>query len=58
MFEIKDILETTRMITENNLDVRTITMGISLRDCAHPDIKVTAQKIYDKVTKKQKTLLK
>lgn len=29
MFEIKDVLETTRMITENNLDVRTITMGIS-----------------------------
>ena len=40
MFEIKDVLETTRMITENNLDVRTINMGISLRDCAHPDIKV------------------
>ena len=49
MFEIKDILETKRMISENNLDVRTITMGISLRDCAHPDINVTAQKIYDKI---------
>lgn len=58
MFEIKDVLETTRMITENNLDVRTITMGISLRDCAHPDIKVTAQKIYDKVTKKAENLVK
>ena len=46
------------MITENNLDVRTITMGISLRDCAHPDIKVTAQKIYDKVTKKAENLVK
>ena len=56
MFEIKDVLETT--ITENNLDVRTITMGISLRDCAHPDIKVTAQKIYDKVTKKAENLVK
>ena len=31
-YEIKDVLETTRMITQNNLDVRTITMGISLRD--------------------------
>ena len=58
MFEIKDVLETTRMITENNLDVRTITMGISLRDCAHPDIKVTAQKIYDKITKKAENLVK
>lgn len=47
MFTIKDILETNQMITQNNLDVRTITMGISLRDCGHPDIKVTAQKVYD-----------
>ncbi|MBP7840094.1 MAG: PFL family protein [Acidaminococcaceae bacterium] len=58
MFEIKDILETNRMISENNLDVRTITMGISLRDCAHPDINVTAQKIYDKITKKGENLVK
>ena len=52
MFTIKDILETNQMITQNNLDVRTITMGISLRDCGHPDIKVTAQKVYDKITRK------
>ena len=58
MFDIKDILETNRMISENNLDVRTITMGISLRDCAHPDINVTAQKIYDKITKKAEHLVK
>ncbi|MDD4084296.1 MAG: PFL family protein [Acholeplasmataceae bacterium] len=58
MFDIKDILETNRMITENNLDVRTITMGISLRDCAHPDINVTAQKIYDKITHKAERLVK
>ena len=48
---ISDVLETTQMITQNNLDVRTITMGISLRDCGHPDIKVCAAKIYDKITK-------
>ena len=42
LYNVQDILETTRMITENNLDVRTITMGISLRDCCHPDIKVTS----------------
>lgn len=58
MFTIKEILETTRMITENNLDVRTITMGINLLDCAHPDVKVTAQKIYDKVTKTAEHLVK
>ena len=58
MFTIKDVLETTRMITENNLDVRTITMGISLRDCSHPDINVVAQKIYDKITTRAEHLVK
>ena len=57
-YEIKDVLETTRMITQNNLDVRTITMGISLRDCADPDVKVCAQKIYHKITTKAKDLVK
>lgn len=57
-YEIKDVLETTRMITQNNLDVRTITMGISLRECADPDVKVCAQKIYDKITTKAKDLVK
>ena len=57
-YEIKDVLETTRMITQNNLDVRTITMGISLRDCADSDVKVCAQKIYDKITTKAKDLVK
>ena len=56
MLTIKDVLETTQMITQNNLDVRTITMGISLRDCCHPDIKVCATKIYDKITKKAEHL--
>ena len=58
LYNVQDILETTRMITENNLDVRTITMGISLRDCCHPDIKVTAQKIYDKICTKAEHLVK
>ena len=38
MFNIREVLETNRMIQENNLDVRTITMGISLRDCAHENV--------------------
>lgn len=57
-YEIKDVLETTRMITQNNLDVRTITMGISLRDCADPDVNVCAKKIYDKIIRYAKDLVK
>ena len=56
LFNSNDILETTRMITENKLDVRTITMGISLRDCGHSDMKVTAQKVYDKICQKAENL--
>lgn len=58
MLTIQDILETNRMIQENNLDVRTITMGISLRDCAHPDIKIFCQNVYDKITKTAEHLVK
>lgn len=50
MITIDDILETNRMITENKLDVRTITMGISLRDCAHPNMENFCRSIYDKIT--------
>ncbi len=58
IYDIKDVLETTQMITKNNLDVRTITMGISLRDCSDPDVKVCAQKIYEKITTTAKDLVK
>ena len=58
VLSISDVLETTRMITQNNLDVRTITMGISLRDCGHPDINVCAGRIYDKITKKAEKLVR
>jgi uncharacterized protein (UPF0210 family) len=51
MLTIQDILETNRMIEENKLDVRTITLGVSLRDCGHPDVKTFCQNIYDKITK-------
>ena len=50
MITFEDIRETNRMITENRLDVRTITMGISLRDCAHPNIEQFCQNIYEKIT--------
>ncbi len=51
MINSHDILETIQMIEQENLDIRTITMGISLRDCCHSDISVATQKVYDKITK-------
>jgi uncharacterized protein (UPF0210 family) len=48
-FSPHEILETIRMVQMENLDVRTITMGISLRDCAHPDLKQAAARAYDKI---------
>ncbi|MDR2670682.1 MAG: PFL family protein [Oscillospiraceae bacterium] len=45
-----EVQETNRMIEESNLDVRTITMGLSLLDCADADIGVFCRKIYDKIT--------
>lgn len=53
-----EIMETIRMVEDENLDIRTITMGISLRDCSHPDIDICAQKIYDKITTLAKDLVK
>ena len=58
MITIDDILETNAMITENKLDVRTITMGISLRDCAHPNINQFCQNVYDKITTSAEFLVK
>lgn len=58
MLTIQDILETNRMIEENKLDVRTITLGVSLRDCGHPDVKVFCCNIYDKITRIAENLVK
>ncbi|KNZ70164.1 hypothetical protein Tfer_1034 [Thermincola ferriacetica] len=51
MLTIQEIMETIRMVQNENLDIRTITMGISLRDCAHADPRKAQQKIYDKITR-------
>lgn len=56
--ETAKILETIHMISDENLDVRTITMGISLLDCIDSDSSVACQKIYDKITNKAKDLVK
>ena len=58
MLNINDIMETVSMIQEENLDIRTITMGISLLDCADSDIDVACRKVYDKLTTKAGSLVK
>ena len=58
MLSRMEIVETNKMIKESNLDVRTITMGISLMDCADSDLTKFNQKIYDKITRKAENLVK
>ena len=58
MLETKDILETINMIDNENLDVRTITMGISLLDCIDDDIDKACTKVYDKICRSAKDLVK
>ena len=53
-----EVLETVRMFQEQHLDVRTITMGISLMDCAADTPEKSCQKIYDKITRYAKNLVK
>lgn len=55
--ETKQILETIQMISEEKLDIRTITMGISLFDCIDSDGQKARQKIYDKLTKSAENLV-
>ena len=57
MLNTSDILETIRMIREENLDIRTVTMGISLFDCISDDPSRLEQKIYDKITTSAKNLV-
>ena len=56
--EIEQIEQTLRMIDTEKLDLRTITMGISLFDCIDSDSDRACQKIYDKITTKAKDLVK
>ena len=51
MINTKDILETIRMIQDENLDIRTITMGISLLDCAADNSTTACAKMYEKITR-------
>lgn len=58
MINAGDVLETIKMIDEYNFDIRTITLGISLLDCCDPDIDKACRKVYDKITKIAKNLVK
>ncbi len=57
MLETGDILETINMIRGENLDIRTVTMGVSLFDCASGDPDVLAARVYDKVTRSAEKLV-
>ncbi len=58
MININDIMETINMISEENLDIRTITMGISLLDCCDSDIDKSCEKVYEKITRLAGNLVK
>ena len=58
MFQTHEILDTLRMIDQEKLDVRTITMGISLFNCVCDDEKKLAQRVYDRITKQAENLVK
>ncbi|ERI99481.1 PFL family protein [Bittarella massiliensis] len=58
MISTNEILETIKMIQEESLDIRTITMGISLLDCADSDIDRSCEKIYQKITTRARDLVK
>ena len=57
MLNTNDILETIKMISEENLDIRTVTMGISLFDCISDDPARLEERIYDKITRSAKNLV-
>lgn len=58
MLDINDILQTVQMIQDECLDIRTITMGISLLDCADSDLERSCRKVYDKITRLAGNLVK
>ena len=58
MLNAKDIMQTQDMIANQHLDIRTITMGISLLDCADTNMDRCCEKIYRKITERAKDLVK
>ncbi len=58
MLNSLEIMETIKMISEEHLDIRTVTMGISLLSCADAETKTMCQKVYDRITKQAENLVK
>ncbi|MBR7180878.1 MAG: PFL family protein [Kiritimatiellae bacterium] len=58
MINISEVLETNKMVLEENLDVRTITVGISLLDCARSSVRGTCDAVYSKITRIAEKLVK
>ena len=58
MININEVIETNNMIEKENLDVRTITLGISLLDCISDDLDVLCRRIHDKITRTARDLVK
>ena len=58
MIETGEILQTMRMIQEENFDIRTITLGVNLLDCSDPDAEKCGQRVYDKICRVAKNLVK
>ena len=58
MVEMKEVFETNDMVSHENLDVRTITMGISLLDCIDSDLDTLCKNIYDKITASARDLVR
>ena len=57
MLDIKEVLETNEMVEKENLDVRTITLGISLLDCIDSDLNKLNENIYNKITRLARNLV-
>ena len=57
MLDRNDIMETIKMISEEHLDIRTVTMGISLLSCAGSDADAVCEKVYEKITNAAKDLV-
>jgi len=53
----EEVSETLAMIASQNLDIRTITLGLSIRDCAHEDVRICAERIYEKLTRAAENLV-
>ncbi len=58
MITTGEIKETIEMISRQHLDIRTVTMGISIRDCAHPELDRCRDRIYDKITRSAENLVR